>query len=108
MVHERGRTEFDSHGRATRSVGTCQDVTERDENAVELVRIAFEDQLTGLPNRAAARMRLDELTAQTDRVAVLQIDLENFQQINGIYGHEFGDETAAIHRSPDRRGSCAA
>ena len=89
-VRERGLTEYDATGVPVRSVGTCQDVTERHEAQEHLERIAFHDQLTGLPNRVAAYAELDRMLRQGG-VAVLQVDLQHFQQINGIYGHNFGD-----------------
>lgn len=92
VVHERARTDYDADGAPIRSVGTCQDVTERHDARLELERLAFEDQLTGLPNRIAARKHLQDLSSDFAGVSVLQLDLEDFQQINGIYGHQFGDE----------------
>ena len=92
VVLERGSTDYDVDGHPIRSFGTCQDVTERHEARRQLERLAFEDQLTGLPNRTAAKKHLDRLLVGPDPVVVLQVDLESIQQINGIYGHLFGDE----------------
>jgi len=92
FIHERGRTEYGSDGLPLRSIGTAQDVTELRQARDSLEKLAFEDHLTGLPNRTAARNELERMLQRGAPVAVLQLDLVEFQQINGTYGHEFGDE----------------
>lgn len=70
-----------------------------------LQRRAFEDALTGLPNRALFNDRLHHAAARIARrgsvggngapvehVAVLFIDLDGFKPINDSFGHEHGDE----------------
>ncbi len=57
--------------------------------------MAFVDQLTGLPNRAALTRRLGELTAHPPRrdqaLAVLYLDLDGFKAVNDNLGHPAGD-----------------
>ncbi|TGD96602.1 putative bifunctional diguanylate cyclase/phosphodiesterase [Methylobacterium nonmethylotrophicum] len=57
--------------------------------------LAHHDTLTGLPNRASFRARLDEAIGQarsTGRlVAVLCLDLDRFKDVNDLYGHAMGD-----------------
>ncbi|MFT3957299.1 MAG: EAL domain-containing protein [Piscinibacter sp.] len=70
-----------------------------------LQRRAFEDALTGLPNRALFNDRLHHAAARiarhggngsgnggaTEHLAVLFIDLDGFKPVNDSFGHEHGD-----------------
>jgi diguanylate cyclase (GGDEF)-like protein len=60
-----------------------------------LGRLADVDGLTGLPNRRFLGQPFEELLStaarRNSRVAVLFVDLDGFEQINDIHGHEVGD-----------------
>jgi diguanylate cyclase (GGDEF)-like protein len=66
--------------------------------AIAEVRAAT-DALTGLPNARALRDSLVRMVAQASRsslpLAAVLCDLDNFKQINDVYGHDKGDQALA-------------
>jgi diguanylate cyclase (GGDEF)-like protein/PAS domain S-box-containing protein len=56
---------------------------------------ALHDPWTGLANRSLLRDRLEHALARSDRegvtTGVVYLDLDNFKQINDVYGHATGD-----------------
>jgi diguanylate cyclase (GGDEF)-like protein/PAS domain S-box-containing protein len=92
----RGRVACDGEGRARRMVGSQTDITDRRNAEEEIVRRAFYDSLTGLPNRALFMdnlWRSVELAKRrkTYTFAVLFIDLDRFKIVNDSLGHLAGD-----------------
>jgi diguanylate cyclase (GGDEF)-like protein len=82
-------------------VVTWRDVTRDERGRRDLERTrsqaehaATHDHLTGLPNRALLRRRLQEAidaASEDRRVAVVFCDLDGFKSVNDTYGHTAGD-----------------
>ena len=93
-----------------RSDETIRQFTEK------LERRAHYDTLTGLPNRALFRDRLEQAIRHAedegDELALLFIDLDRFKEVNDLLGHDAGDlllvEAAQRIQSCVRKGDTVA
>ena len=85
-------------------VHMAQSLRQRDQ---AIRRLAFDDGLTGLPNRTSFRQVLDARIKQIDQdggqLALLFIDLDEFKRINDTLGHDIGDEAIVEFASRIRR-----
>ncbi|HXN79461.1 MAG TPA: EAL domain-containing protein [Steroidobacteraceae bacterium] len=65
-----------------------------------IVKLAYFDTLTGLPNRAQSHNRLvgalQAAKENTRTLAVLYLDLDNFKRVNDTLGHAAGDELLCV------------
>ncbi|MFA7429961.1 MAG: EAL domain-containing protein [Rhodospirillaceae bacterium] len=75
--------------------GMLRDISELKAAEERLRFLATRDHLTGLPNRAAFRDRLEDAVSRAAKngtmVGVLFIDLDHFKHINDSLGHSVGD-----------------
>lgn len=73
-----------------------RDMSQRQALEDQLTHQALTDSLTGLPNRALLRDRLDTAVARLDRnpglAAVMMLDLDRFKVVNDSLGHDAGDQ----------------
>jgi len=88
--------ECDAAGAATRLAGTYMDISARKQAEAEIVRLAFYDGLTSLPNRRLLLDRVGQALAKCERSkthgALLFLDLDNFKGLNDSLGHQAGDK----------------
>ncbi len=72
-----------------------------------IVKLAYFDALTGLPNREQSRNRLNSALAAAKQhqrmLAVLYLDLDNFKRVNDTLGHAVGDELLCLVAARLRR-----
>ncbi len=72
-------------------LGNFVDLTEG-----QVIQLAYNDPLTGLPNRKLMMDRLEQAIVsakrRNDHLALLFVDLDEFKEVNDTYGHDAGDQ----------------
>ena len=93
-------TVYDDEGQAFKYVGIFSDITGRKETEKQLKHLAYNDALTGLPNRVMFYDRLQQAISAAKRndhlLAVMMVDLDRFKHVNDTLGHDAGDELLVI------------
>jgi diguanylate cyclase (GGDEF)-like protein/PAS domain S-box-containing protein len=99
----RGAVERDQADNPIVVSGSLVDVTHLIQAEKSLLDDAFQDRLTGLPNRKAFMIRLkravDQMHHEPTLFAVIFFDLDRFKIINDSYGHLIGDQLLAAAAS---------
>jgi len=90
----------DNNGCITHYVVCRYDITEQKKAQKKLTEIACTDPLTGIGNRNSFQEFLNKSiqyhSSSSSIFAVLMLDIDNFKDINDIYGHEIGDKLLKI------------
>lgn len=95
---------------------TWREIEKRKRLEAELIKLANEDQLTGLLNRYSLSQAFERLLSHARRnttpITLFFIDLDKFKYVNDSYGHKTGDlllkRVAEILESSIRREDLAA
>ncbi|MGH9116303.1 MAG: diguanylate cyclase domain-containing protein, partial [Acidimicrobiales bacterium] len=82
----------DAKGKVVAALGAYQDISARKAVEAELIRQAQVDDLTGMVNRNGLleHLRRSRAAAQ-HQLAVVNIDVDHFKQVNDALGHPAGD-----------------
>ena len=77
-------------------------VRERDRR---ITRLAFTDELTGLPNRAGFVDALTRCLEEDAHASVMILDLDRFKKVNEVMGHQAGDRLLAVFATRLQEGT---
>lgn len=94
----RATVQYDIFGRPIKAVGVIIDIHSDKKRQQQLLEQAQRDSLTNLYNKAAIQELIEEKishsTSKTNH-ALMIIDVDNFKQVNDVYGHLCGDSLLA-------------
>ena len=81
----------DIFGEVIGSMGVFRDITVERLNEERTIKSANTDFLTDLNNRRSLFNYLEKIR-ETPQITFISVDLDNFKQVNDVYGHHMGDE----------------
>ncbi|WP_424768388.1 sensor domain-containing protein [Paenibacillus sp. sgz302251] len=76
--------------------GIARDITELKNYIQEIERLAYQDHLTGLPNRRHFEEKYNDFFDQRQPIVLAIMDLDGFKTINDTLGHDIGDELLKV------------
>ena len=95
-VQVSGQVMRGKNGEKMGAVISLHDITDLKRIREQLKELAYQDPLTGMPNRRLFHDLLDQALHQARRnremVGVLFLDLDNFKTVNDKLGHDIGDQ----------------
>jgi diguanylate cyclase (GGDEF)-like protein/PAS domain S-box-containing protein len=97
----------DHAGNVIGGVLVFHDVSETRSLALKMIHLTQHDTLTGLPNRSQLHGQVKQALAtaakRQQHAALLHIDIDNFKQVNELYGHADGDRVLRALAAQIRR-----
>lgn len=89
-VHDIGRRTVSLDGRDA-IISVLIDISQQVHTQTHLLQEASNDPLTGVYNRKGGKERITRAMQSASDYVFFMVDLDNFKQVNDIYGHEQGD-----------------
>jgi len=86
------RATVDEAGASTGVINISHDITARKQHEKRLIHEAQTDPLTGLLNRRALDVALEQRQGSGSPFSIALFDLDHFKTINDTHGHDAGDE----------------
>lgn len=88
--------EFNKFGKVASVIAIGRDISVQKKAERKIEFLAYHDHLTELPNRIRAQLEVENAIHKTQydstRMAILFIDVDDFQTVNDSFGHAVGDK----------------
>lgn len=92
----RGKVLRDEDNKPIKMAGSIKNITEKRLYEEKIEELAYTDMLTGLKNRNKCTLDIDKNLNEVrgkfkKNLSVMYIDIDDFKNVNDIYGHPLGD-----------------
>lgn len=94
-IKARGAARHDESGQVVLFAGSVLDITDSVDMERNLIRLAYYDKLTGLPNKEKIKDDFGKIIAEKEcdeYIAFVHINIDNLSYINNTFGYSAGDE----------------